>query len=85
MDNNNYSINTGEENIDRDCSDYKRNASAAKSDSTGGKPSGRHYMKYLIRKVWADKKLRLLLIVSLLVVKVILTITVVFIIPQIAR
>jgi hypothetical protein len=85
MDNNNYSIKNGKENINRDYPDYNHNESVCESDTAGGKPAERHYIMYLIRKVWADRRLRLLLIVSFVVFKVILTITVVFIIPQIAR
>lgn len=48
------------------------------------RPTKAHYVRYLIRKIWSDKKLRLFLIVSILILKAIMVLTIIFIIPAIS-
>jgi hypothetical protein len=53
--------------------------------STICRPTKVHYVKYLLARIWEDKKLRLLLIVSILILKAIITLTIILIIPVIAN
>jgi hypothetical protein len=41
------------------------------------KPSKINFIRYLLRKIWDDKKLRVTLILSILVIKILMTLTIV--------
>jgi hypothetical protein len=47
------------------------------------RPSKYHYAGYLLKKIWSDRKLRLLLILSFVVIKILIILALVFILPAI--